>query len=98
MRIRILRVPEGDVEVDGVSLAAFQVGMMYDVGASLATYLVSSHCAAVIESDTPALVVPLTDMRSDLTLPDRLVATELSARAVRESPAPATTRPSRETH
>jgi hypothetical protein len=59
VRVRILRPCRG--KVDGISLDRFTVGRVYDVHASLATYLMVERFATA-ESDTePALVVPLSD-------------------------------------
>lgn len=43
MRIRITRPGRGELE--GVRLESFQVGQIYDVGASVATYLVTTGYA-----------------------------------------------------
>ena len=43
MRVRITRRRPG--EVDGVDLSSFEVGMLYDVSPSLATYLIMTGSA-----------------------------------------------------
>ena len=54
MRVRITRLCHD--EVDGVPLMHFVVGVVYEVGASLGTYLVSAGCAeAVLEEEAKRL-------------------------------------------
>ena len=57
MKVRILRACRG--QVDGISLDRFTVGRVYDVHASLATYLMVERFAAAESDAEPALVVPL---------------------------------------
>jgi len=59
VRVRILRACRG--KVDGISLDRFTVGRVYDVHASLATYLMVERFAAPESDAEPALVVPLSD-------------------------------------
>ena len=59
MKVRILRACRG--KVDGISLERFTVGRVYDVHASLATYLMVEQFAAAESDAEPALVVPLRD-------------------------------------
>ena len=47
MRVRITRRASDDV--DGVSLALFQVGVVYEVSATIATYLMAMECAETAE-------------------------------------------------
>ena len=61
MRVRILRPCRGNV--DGISLDRFTVGRVYDVHASLATYLVVERFASAESDAEPALVVPLSEAR-----------------------------------
>ncbi len=49
LRIRITRKPEG--VVDGIELGRFTAGRVYDVGASLATYLTSAGWAEPVVDD-----------------------------------------------
>jgi hypothetical protein len=57
MRIRIVRRPSG--QVDGVDLTRFEVGAVYDVNASIATYLMVGGHAEPVSATGPAAVVPL---------------------------------------
>jgi hypothetical protein len=57
MRIRIVRRPSG--QVDGVDLNRFEVGAVYDVNASIATYLMVGGHAESVSATGPASVVPL---------------------------------------
>lgn len=50
LRIRITRAAHGDV--DGIRLAAFQVGQIYDVSPSLATYLIMMAGAEPVADPT----------------------------------------------
>jgi hydrogenase maturation factor len=38
-------------EIDGVELARFEVGLVYEVSASLGSYLIATGCAVAIVSD-----------------------------------------------
>ena len=60
MRVRITRRRPG--EVDGVDLSAFEVGFMYDVSPSLATYLIMTGTADPVVDERPALVVPVEEL------------------------------------
>jgi hypothetical protein len=57
MRIRIVRRPRG--EVDGVDLNHFEKGVVYDVTASIGTYLMVGGHAEPVADTRPARVVPL---------------------------------------
>jgi hypothetical protein len=48
MRVRITRRASDDV--DGISLALFQVGVVYEVSATIATYLIAMECAEPAET------------------------------------------------
>jgi len=65
MRVRILRSRRG--EVDGIPLDRFAIGRVYNVPASLATYLIVEHLAEAESDSEPALVVPLKDAESSQT-------------------------------
>ena len=60
MRVRITHRRPG--EVDGVDLSAFEVGFMYDVSPSLATYLIMTGTAEPIVDERPALVLPVDEI------------------------------------
>jgi hypothetical protein len=60
MRVRITHRRPG--EVDGVDLSTFEVGLMYDVSPSLATYLIMTGTADPVVDERPALVVPVDEI------------------------------------
>lgn len=66
MRVRITRPLSGSI--DGIQLSRFVVGLTYDVGTTLANYLLAQNLAVPIDPDTPALVLPIQD-GSELSLP-----------------------------
>ena len=61
MRIRITAASQGDL--DGIDLSAFGVGMTYDVSTSLATFLVATQSAIVVDPSEPVVIVPQNDAR-----------------------------------
>jgi hypothetical protein len=63
MRIRIVRRPHGDI--DGVDLNRFERGELYDVNASIATYLMVGGYAEPVGDTSPARVVPV-DMTTEI--------------------------------
>jgi hypothetical protein len=63
MRIRIVRRPRG--EIDGVDLNRFETGVLYDVNASIATYLMVGGYAEPVGDTSPARVVPV-DMTTEI--------------------------------
>ena len=56
MRIRMVRRPSG--RIDGVPLDRFEPGVVYDVNASIATYLMSMGYAQAVAEMSPARVAP----------------------------------------
>lgn len=52
MRIRV--IGESDIEIDGVSLATFEVGCTYDVPTAIATYLIAMGGAEPVLDVEPA--------------------------------------------
>jgi hypothetical protein len=83
MRVRITRARQG--EVDGVPLDVFEVGWIYDVPTSIATYLITTESAEPIDSDESAVVTPLSELRiSSLAEQMRSVAADKA----RDSDAP----------
>ena len=62
MRIRITRKPEGSI--DGIQLARLDVGRVYEVSTSLASYLLCEQLAEPAGDDAPAIVLPLGEHRS----------------------------------
>ena len=57
MRVRITR--EMSAELDGLQLDSFKIGEMYDIGTSLATYLMSCGFAIPVVDERPARIVPM---------------------------------------
>ena len=57
MRVRITREMSGDL--DGLRLDSFKTGEVYDIGTSLATYLMSCGFAMPVVDERPACIVPL---------------------------------------
>ena len=49
--VRVLVVRACLDEIDGVALEQFDVGLVYDVSASLGSYLVASGCAELVLDD-----------------------------------------------
>ena len=66
MRVRITQTLSGSI--DGIQLGRFKEGHMYDMGISLASYLVALSYAAPVTDERPALIVPLDDASSDDTV------------------------------
>ena len=60
MRVRITHRRPG--EIDGVDLSRFEVGLMYDVSPSLATYLIMTGTADPVVDERPALVLPVDEV------------------------------------
>jgi hypothetical protein len=60
MRIRILE--PRTAAIDGLDLSVYHAGSNYEVDASTATYLIVSGVAEPGGGDSPALVVPTTEV------------------------------------
>lgn len=56
MRLRITRAVSGSI--DGIQLAQFQAGQIYEVGTSVGSYLLALGAAEPSCDEGPALVVP----------------------------------------
>jgi hypothetical protein len=56
MRLRITEPPSG--RIDGIQLDRFESGLVYDVGTSIANYLMAEGWAVPVDDDV-APVVPL---------------------------------------
>jgi hypothetical protein len=69
MRVRIIKEMTG--EVDGIDLRCFKRGQVYDLPASLGTYLMVSGWATAVVDTSPALIVPLDEIES-VALGDRI--------------------------
>ncbi len=67
MRIRIISVMKGDI--DGIDLTKFEIGHTYDMGTSLANYLMASGYAMPVADERPGLVVPLDEAHRHTTIP-----------------------------
>lgn len=57
LRLRITRPLSGSV--DGIQLARFEMGKVYDFGTELANYLMAIRAAEPVEDEHPATIVPL---------------------------------------
>ena len=60
MRVRITKPISGSI--DGIQLGRFVTGLTYDVGTTLANYLLADGAAAPTDEATPALVVPIDEV------------------------------------
>jgi hypothetical protein len=67
MRVRIVSSMKGDI--DGIDLTKFEIGRVYDMGTSLANYLMASGYAVPVADERPALVVPLDEADRHTTSP-----------------------------
>jgi hypothetical protein len=79
MRVRITRVLSGSI--DGIQLDRFIPGVVYDVGTSIGSYLLSERWAEPVSDEPPALVVPPMFHPHDVTA---LPKTEASDRPPRK--------------
>jgi hypothetical protein len=59
MRVRITQRLSGSI--DGIQLSRFATGLTYDVGTTLANYLLAEGLAVPVDESTPALVPPIQD-------------------------------------
>ena len=66
MRIRITQPLSGSI--DGIQLSRFVTDSTYDVGTTVANYLLAQNLAVPVDQDTPALVLPVQD-GSELSIP-----------------------------
>jgi hypothetical protein len=85
MRVRITHRRPG--EVDGVDLSRFEVGLMYDVSPSLATYLIMTGTADPVVDERPALVLPVDEI-SHATVQPRPPVRERAIAADKSSEVP----------
>ena len=70
MRVRITQALSGSI--DGIQLSRFVTGLTYDVGTTLANYLLAEGLAVPVDESTPALVLPIQDdseLKSEKPLP-----------------------------
>jgi hypothetical protein len=59
MRVRITQPLSGSI--DGIQLNRFVIGLTYDVGTTLANYLLAEGLAVPVDESTPAVVLPVQD-------------------------------------
>ena len=59
MRVRITRTLAGSI--DGITLDRLKIGRIYDVGTSLASYLLCLQLAEPVADERPVMVIPLED-------------------------------------
>ena len=64
MLLRIRRRPEGSI--DGVAIARYRVGLIYEIGTQVASVLLAEGWAEPVPSDEPVLAIPLSE--ADLVL------------------------------
>jgi hypothetical protein len=64
MRVRITKPLSGSI--DGIQLGRFITGLTYDVGTTLANYLLAEGLAVPAELQTPGLVLPIPDAADTL--------------------------------
>ena len=88
MRVRITHPLSRSI--DGIRLDRFVAGLTYDVGTTLANYLLAEGKAEPVESVAPALVVPLDDV--ELRLESQSLRSEAADRAQRRGRASTRTR------
>jgi hypothetical protein len=79
MRLRITQALSGSI--DGIQLSRFVTGLTYDVGTTLANYLLAEGLAVPVDESTPAIVLPIQD-DSELE-PGKPLASEAHDRAGR---------------
>src|SRR4029434_7384555 len=94
MRLRITRqLPES---IDGIQFAAFRPGYVYEVGTTIANYLLASEAAEPVGDDQPYLILP---PEKHLFYPTPTLSEPLRPKSVRRPvvtvPAIAADRPSR---
>ena len=67
VRLRITRQPIGSV--DGIRLDDLIVDFVYEVGTTLASYLLAQGLAEPVADDIPGLVPPVTETRFSIVRP-----------------------------
>ena len=75
MRIKVLRTPS-ICEVDGIRLDVFLPGVQYEMGNCLGALFLSEGWAIPVDSNEPAMVIPLSEFAVDRRkspLPENLV-------------------------
>jgi hypothetical protein len=56
MRLRITR--QLRESIDGIQFSAFRMGYVYEVGTTIANYLLATGAAEPVEDDEPYLILP----------------------------------------
>jgi hypothetical protein len=69
VRLKISRQPSGCV--DGIRLDDLIVGFVYEIGTTLACYLLAQGVAEPVDEDVPTLVPPWSEMRFSPIQPSR---------------------------
>jgi hypothetical protein len=64
MRIKILQKPT-IADIEGVRLDLFEPGAYYEVGNRLGALFLAEGWAVPVNSDEPALLVPMSDIKDD---------------------------------
>jgi len=72
MRIRVIHKPSVSV-VDGIRLDVFQPGVLYEMGTTLASVFLAEGWGAPVQSDEPAIVIPLHGARVESSPQPNLV-------------------------
>ena len=88
MRLRITQRLSGSI--DGIQLSRFEVGVTYEVGTTLANYLLAEGLAEPVDPSTPAIVVPIPNHSKVVEIParwkDRSAKSDDRPRRKRQSP------------
>ena len=84
MRVRITQRLSGSI--DGIQLSRFVTGLTYDVGTTLANYLLAERLAVPVDESTPALVLPIQDDSELTENPPPSEAQDRTRRARRRRP------------
>jgi hypothetical protein len=67
VRIRITQPVSGSI--DGIQLSRFVVGLTYEVGTTVASYLLAEGLAEPVDPSTPAIVLPIRPESEVIELP-----------------------------
>ena len=81
MRLRITRKLSGSI--DGIQLSHFEPGTLYEVGTSLASYLLALGAAEPVNDEAPARILPISQGRRETSPtvdPSRAIAADRRSR------------------
>lgn len=81
MRVRITQRLDGSI--DGIKLSRFMTGLTYDVGTTLANYLLAQGFAVPVDDASTALVLPIQDCSELPTPSSKSPVSEAADRAPR---------------